>query len=241
MPFWLGDLWRLNHWPLVNLKTKPRWGIWFAFECFILSSYDIFGKNRGFSEVMLVIHEKKPGKWPLATGGHNFDHREFLQCKKDIAKKPQGVGNLRCSTPPPPRLVCWLVMDQAPFPLGTKVLFHQWPTTSGTLILFQGRPGRRWSGRYCPPTGVPGVPSVRKMVSRSKFAELIFTQQAEQNFQMCAQIVCLFRMTDQTPSNLPMFSTVRTVFTPSRVRAGRTSCLSAPVPVQMLFRLNLTD
>ena len=49
----------------------------------------------------------------------------------------------------------WLVMDQAPYPLETKVLFHQWPTTSGTLTLFQGRPGRRWSGRYCSPTDFP--------------------------------------------------------------------------------------
>ena len=183
------------------------------------------------------------GHWPLEATiliiGNSCSVRELSR------KKPQGGWKPQVFKPPPPspppRLVGWLVMDQAPFPLGTKVLFHQWPTTSGTLILFQGRPGRRWSGRYCPPTGVPGVPSVRKMVSRSKFAELIFTQQAEQNFQMCAQIVCLFRMTDQTPSNLPMFSTVRTVFTPSRVRAGRTSCLPAPVPVQMLFRLNLTD
>ena len=35
------------------------------------------------------------------------------------------------------RLVGWLVMDQAPYPLGTKVL-----RTGGTLTLFQGRPGQ---------------------------------------------------------------------------------------------------
>ena len=57
-------------------------------------------------------------------------------------------------------------MDQAPYPLGTKVLLHQWPTTSGTLTLFQGRPGRRWSGRYCPPTGFPGNRTRDHWISR---------------------------------------------------------------------------
>ena len=44
-----------------------------------------------------------------------------------------------------------------------------------------------------------------------------------------------------TFGHLPMFSTVRTVFCVLRDRAGRKSCLPSPAPVQMLFRLNLTD
>ena len=39
--------------------------------------------------------------------------------------------------------------------------------------------------------------------------------------------------------HLPMFNTVRSFFLPSK-SAGRTWCLPAPAPVQMLFRLGLT-
>ena len=39
--------------------------------------------------------------------------------------------------------------------------------------------------------------SVRKVVSRSKFTEQIFTPQAEHNFQMCAQIIFILRVAEQ--------------------------------------------
>ena len=39
--------------------------------------------------------------------------------------------------------------------------------------------------------------SVRKMVSRAKFAEQIFTPPAEQNFQMRAQIILVLRVEEQ--------------------------------------------
>ena len=45
------------------------------------------------------------------------------------------------------------------------------------------------------PLGVGG--SVRKVVSRSKFTEHIFMLQAEQNFQICAQIILLLQVAEQ--------------------------------------------
>ena len=81
------------------------------------------------------------------------------------------------------------------------------------------------------------------MVPQSKFTEQIFTQQAEQNFRIVHKLLSFpnGRTNHVTFGHLPMFSTVRTVCYALRVRAGRKSCLPAPVPVQMLFRLNLTD
>ena len=85
--------------------------------------------------------------------------------------------------------------------------------------------------------------SVRKVVSQSKFTEQIFTQQAEQNFQIVHKLFFFSERQKNhvTFGHLPMFSTVRTVFCVLRDRTGRKSCLPAPAPVQMLFRLNLTD
>ena len=62
-------------------------------------------------------------------------------------------------------MVGWL-WTKHPYPLGTKVLFHQRPTTSGTLTLFQGRPGRISSGCYCPPTNFPGNQTWDHWISR---------------------------------------------------------------------------
>ena len=39
--------------------------------------------------------------------------------------------------------------------------------------------------------------SVRKVVLRSKFTEQIFMPQAEQNFQLCAQIILILRVAEQ--------------------------------------------
>ena len=39
--------------------------------------------------------------------------------------------------------------------------------------------------------------SVRKLFSRSKFTEQIFSPQTEQNFQLCAQIILLLRVAEQ--------------------------------------------
>ena len=62
--------------------------------------------------------------------------------------------------------------------------------------------------------------SVRKVVSRSKFIEHILMLQAEQNFQMCAQIILLLRAAEQFMQHLPFFNIALTVFTPSKsVRA----------------------
>ena len=44
--------------------------------------------------------------------------------------------------------------------------------------------------------------------------------QAEQNFQMCAQIILLLRVAEQFMQHLPIFSIALAVFTPSKsVRA----------------------
>ena len=86
--------------------------------------------------------------------------------------------------------------------------------------------------------------SVGKVVSQSKLTEQIFMQQAKQNCQIVHKLFSFpnGRTNHVTPGHLPMFSTVRTVFYALRaVRAGRKSCLPAPVPVLMVFRLNLTD
>ena len=58
--------------------------------------------------------------------------------------------------------------------------------------------------------------SVRKVVSRSKLTEHILMLQAEQNFQMCAQIILLLRVAEQSMQHLPIFNIALTVFTPSK-------------------------
>ena len=40
--------------------------------------------------------------------------------------------------------------------------------------------------------------------------------QAEQNFQMCAQIILLLRVEEQFMQHLPFFNIALTVFTPSK-------------------------
>ena len=84
--------------------------------------------------------------------------------------------------------------------------------------------------------------SVKKVVSRAKFTEQIFTPQVEkkQLCQLCAQIDFLMRMAKQIMKHRPIFNILRSNYA-LKVRAGRKLCLFAPAPVQMLFRLNLTD